>query len=81
MPELDTHPLNILGKGILPPEREAALLAQGAVFAVQLSGETIFWGCTPFHAAANRILRDAYLAQHEVRLAPVGSATPVATPG
>lgn len=32
---LDTHSLNILGRGILDPETEADLLAAGIVFAVQ----------------------------------------------
>lgn len=30
---LDTHPLNILGKGILDPETEADMIARGIVFA------------------------------------------------
>lgn len=35
MPNLDLHPANILGQGILDPETEAALLETGVVFAVQ----------------------------------------------
>lgn len=32
---LDTHPANILGRGILDPGTEADLIAAGIVFAVQ----------------------------------------------
>ena len=37
MPNLDPHPLNILGKGILPPDQEAAMIAAGFVFATYLT--------------------------------------------
>lgn len=32
-PQLDPDPANLLGKGLLPPEREQRLLDRGAVFA------------------------------------------------
>lgn len=37
MPNLDSHPSNILGRGILDPETEAAMLAAGFVFATYLT--------------------------------------------
>ena len=37
MPKLDPHPLNILGKGILPPDQEAAMIAADFVFATYLT--------------------------------------------
>ena len=37
MPNLDPHPANILGQGILDPETEAAMLAAGFVFATYLT--------------------------------------------
>lgn len=36
MPEFDAHPANILGKGILDPDKEAELIARGIMFAVWL---------------------------------------------
>jgi hypothetical protein len=37
MQQLDPHPQNILGKGIIPPHIEAVLLANGAVFAMYVT--------------------------------------------
>lgn len=37
MPNLDPHPANILGQGILDPETEATMLARGFVFATYLT--------------------------------------------
>lgn len=67
MPELDARPDNVLGKGILPPEREAALVEQGAVFAIVLASGTVLWGCCSFCSSANRIMRDAYITKHGIR--------------
>lgn len=38
-PELDPHPDNILGRGILKPTEEAKLLSEGLVFATYLTTE------------------------------------------
>lgn len=50
MSPLDPDPNNILGKGILPPEREALLLARGIIFAEWCAGERV----APFLITSSR---------------------------
>lgn len=56
---LDPNPENILGKGILPPEKEAKIIARGCVFAkfVTAQGKSIL---VTFRRPHDEILADLF---------------------
>lgn len=56
-PNLDPDPDNILGKGILDPEREAALLADGYIFAMFVQPSDA--RRPPFLLRCKRLIADA----------------------
>lgn len=71
---LDPDPDNILGKGLLDPEREAALLADGCVFAMWCVVEEAKLNMPPFLIRSKRpiaeAITDALLDAYAMRFAP-----------
>lgn len=48
MSQLDTHPSNELGKGIIPPADEALLLERGAIYARRAKSGGYHYSKRPF---------------------------------
>lgn len=83
---LDLHPANILGRGVLSPALEAALLARGIVFAEMVPrangrGWRLTTAKRPIDAAVAETLGDALArcneTSHKIDLPQTSGSVPV----